>query len=61
MSTGGRAQARGRMLRRAGIVAIVLVLIALLLLAGGHWILGIVFGVAAVAAVWVFLQLRTVR
>jgi len=57
----GRAQARQRMLRRAGIVAIVLVLIALLLLAGGHWILGIVFGVAAVAAVWVFLQLRTVR
>ena len=49
------------MLRRTGIVAIVLVVIALLLLAGGHWILGIIFGVAAVAAVWAFVQLRSVR
>jgi len=61
MSTGGRAEARGRMLRRTGIVAIVLVILALLFFAGGHWILGIVFGVPAVAAVWAFLQLRTVR
>jgi hypothetical protein len=39
----------------------VLVLLALLLLAGGHWVLGVIVGVAAVAAVWVFAQARTVR
>jgi hypothetical protein len=48
-------------MRRAGIVTGVLVLIALILLLGGHWILGIVFGAAAVAAVLAFFQLRTVR
>jgi hypothetical protein len=58
---GGRARVRGRMLRRAALVIAALVLIALLLLASGHWVLGIVFGVAAVAAIWVYLQLRTVR
>jgi hypothetical protein len=61
MSTGGRAQTRQRTLRRVGLVAGALVLLALLLLVSGHWILGIIFGVAAVAAVWVFFQLRTVR
>jgi hypothetical protein len=37
------------------------VLLTLLFLAGGHWILAVLFGVAAAAAIWVFLQARTVR
>lgn len=61
MSVGGRTQTRQRWLRRSGLIAAVLVLLALLSLFSGHWLLGIVFGVAAVAAAWVFLQLRTVR
>jgi uncharacterized membrane protein YccC len=61
MSVDGRGQARQRMLRRAGLIAGVLVLVALLLLISGHWVLGVVFGVAAAAALWVFLQARTVR
>lgn len=61
MSVGGRAQARRRMLRRAGLIAGVLVLLALLFLASGHWVLGIVLGAAAAAAVWVLLQVRAVR
>jgi hypothetical protein len=61
MSAGGRAQTRGRMLRRVAIVAAVLVLLALLFLSSGHWILGVIFGAAAVVAIWAFLQLRTVR
>jgi hypothetical protein len=61
MSVGGRANARARVLRRAALIAGVLVLLALLLLASGHWVLGVIFGAAAVAAVWAFLQARTVR
>ncbi|MCW2964152.1 MAG: hypothetical protein JWO17_1404 [Actinomycetia bacterium] len=61
MSVGGRANARGRVLRRAALIAGVLVLLALVFLASGHWVLGVIFGAAAVAAVWVFLQARTVR
>jgi hypothetical protein len=61
MSVGGRAQTRQRVLRRAALIAAVLVLLALLLLASGHWILGAILGVAAVVAIWVFLQARTVR
>ncbi|HXH96527.1 MAG TPA: hypothetical protein VNH40_04885 [Gaiellaceae bacterium] len=61
MSVGGRAQARRRMLRRAGLIAGVLVLLALVFLASGHWVLGAVLGAAAAAAVWVLLQVRTVR
>ena len=61
MSIDSRGQARQRMLRRAGLIAAVLVLVALLLLISSHWILGVIFGVAAVAAVWVYLQVRTVR
>ena len=61
MSFGGRAGTRQRMLRRAGVIAGVLALVALLLLISGHWVLGIILGVAAVAAIWVFLQARTVR
>jgi hypothetical protein len=61
MSIGGRARERGRILKRAGLIAGALVLLALLFLVTGHWILGLVFGVAAVAAVWLFWQARTVR
>lgn len=57
----GRPQARQRVLRRGGLVAGALVLLAFLLLITGHWVLGVIFGIAAAAAVWVFLQLRTVR
>jgi hypothetical protein len=49
------------MLRRAGVIAAVLVLLALVLLFTGHWVLGVIFGAVAVAAVWLFLQARTVR
>ena len=61
MSVGGRGQTRQRMLRRAGVIAAVLVLVALLFLASGHWVLGLIVGLAAGAAVWMFLQMRTVR
>jgi hypothetical protein len=61
MSVGGRGRERQRILRRAGLVAAVLALLALLFLISGHWVLGIIFGVAAAAAIWVFLQARTVR
>jgi uncharacterized membrane protein len=56
-----RGRARQNLQRRAGIVTAIIVVLALILLLGGHWILGIIFGVAAVAAVAAFLQLRTVR
>jgi hypothetical protein len=61
MSVGGRGRARDRILRRAALIAAVLVLLALLLLVSGHWVLGVIFAVAAAAAIWVFLQARTVR
>lgn len=61
LSVGGRGQARQRLLRRAGLVAGVLVLVALLFLVSGHWVLGVIFGVAAVVALWAFRQLRTVH
>jgi len=61
MSHGGRAGARQRMLRRAGLLAGILALVALLFLIGGHWVLGVIFGVAAAVAIWVFLQARSVR
>jgi uncharacterized membrane protein len=61
MSIGGRAQARQRLLKRAGLVGGVLVVLALLFLTSGHWVLGVIFGAAAVAAIWVFLQARAVR
>ncbi len=61
MSMGGRASARQQMLKRAGLIAGVLVLIALLLIVTGHWILGIIFGAAAVLAVALFRALRSVR
>ena len=61
MSVGGRGRARDRIVRRAALIAAVLVLLALLLLVSGHWVLGIIFAVAAAVAIWVFLQARTVR
>ncbi len=61
MSAGGRANTRARLLRRVALIAGALVLLALVLLASGHWILGLAFGVAAVAAIWVFAQARSVR
>lgn len=57
----GRADTRQRMLRRGGIVAAVLALLALILLISGHWILGIIVALVAAVAIWVFLQARTVR
>jgi hypothetical protein len=56
-----RGRARQNLQRRAGIVTAIVVVLALILLLSGHWILGIVLGVAAVAAVAAFLQLHTVR
>jgi uncharacterized membrane protein YccC len=61
MSVGGRPQTRQRMLRRAGLIVAVLVLVALLLLLSGHWVLGVIAGAAAVVGIWLFLQVRTVR
>ena len=49
------------MLRRTGLIAAALAVLALLLLFSGHWLLGIIFGVVAAAAIWVFLQARSVR
>lgn len=57
----GRAQARSNILRRAAWIVAVLVLLTLILLLTGHWILGIVLGVVSIAALWAFLQARTVR
>ena len=61
MSLSPRARARQSLQRRAGIVTVIVVVLALILLLSGHWILGILFGVAAAVAVAAFLQLRTVR
>lgn len=61
MSLGGRAGTRARILRRGGLVAGALVLLTLLFLLSGHWILAVIFGIAAAAAVWLFLQARTVQ
>ena len=61
MSFGGRAQERQRILRRAGIVAAILVVLALIFLLSGHWILGLLFAVLGAAGVWVYLQARSVR
>jgi hypothetical protein len=56
-----RAQTRERILRRAGLVSAVLVLLALIFLLTGHWIIGVILAVVAAGAVWAFLQVRTVR
>jgi hypothetical protein len=61
VSVGGRQRARGTVLRRVALIAGALVLLALLLLFSGHWVLGIIVGVLAAAAVWGYLQARAVR
>ena len=61
MSNGGRAQTRQRLLRRAGLIAAVLAILAVLFLISGHWVWALIFGIPAAAAIWVFLQARTVR
>ena len=49
------------MLRRVGLLALVLVIVALLLLLSQHWVSGVILGVAAAVAVWAYLQMRSVR
>ena len=61
MSVGGRSELRKRTLRWAALIAGALLLLALLFLAGGHWVLGIFFGAAAAVAIVVFVQLRSVH
>ncbi|HZQ15270.1 MAG TPA: hypothetical protein VFA82_00725 [Gaiellaceae bacterium] len=61
MNVDGRGQARRTFLRRVGLAGAVLAVLALLFLVSGHWILGIVLGAAAVAAIWAFVQARSVR
>jgi hypothetical protein len=61
MSVGGRANMRGRVLRRAALLAAVLLLLTLVFLLSGHWVLAVIFGAAAAGAIWGFLQARTVR
>jgi hypothetical protein len=61
MSAGGRAGTRSRFLRRVALGAAVFVLLALVFFGSGHWLLGIVFAAAAVGAVWLYLQARSVR
>ena len=61
MSVDGRSQTRRRVLRRTALVGAILALLAIVFLSSGHWVLGLIFGAAAVAAIWAFLQLRTVR
>lgn len=58
---GGRARTRAHFLRRAGIIGAILVLLAVLSLASGHIVLGIIFALAGAAAIWVFSQARRVR
>src|SRR5262249_19048930 len=47
VSPDGRARARGRMLRRAALIAGALVLLTVVLLLTGHWVLAIIFAVPA--------------
>jgi hypothetical protein len=61
VSIDGRSRTRSQFLRRIALVAGALALLALILLATGHWILGIIVGVVAAAAVWGYLQARSVR
>jgi hypothetical protein len=61
MAAGGRATTRERFLRRTAMVGAGLVLLALLLFASGHWILGLIIGLMAAGVIWLFVQTRTVR
>jgi hypothetical protein len=49
------------MLRRGALIAGALVLLALLFLLSSHWIIGLIFAAAAVVAIWLLLQARSVR
>jgi hypothetical protein len=49
------------MVRRAGLIAGALVLLAVLFLLSGHWVLALIAAAPAAAAVWVFVQARAVR
>ena len=61
MSMSPRGRARQNLQRRAGTVTAAVVLLALIFLLTAHWILFILFGVAAAASVAAFLQLRKVH
>lgn len=61
MSFGGRGQARSRIMRRFTWVAAALVVLTLLFVLSGHWILAVIFALVAAAAVWAWLQARSVR
>lgn len=61
MSYGGRAQARSRIMRRFTWVAAVLVVLTLLFVLSGHWVLAVIFALASAAALWAWLQARSVR
>ena len=61
MSAGGRPALRRRYMRRVGVVAAGCAVLALLLLGSGHWVVGLLFAAAAVVAVIVLAQMRTVR
>jgi hypothetical protein len=61
MAAGGRAQTRDRFLRRVALIGGALLLLALIFLASGHWILGLIVGALAAVAIWLFFQTRTVR
>ena len=61
MSVSGRSRTRERVLRRAALIAGVLVLLTVLLVVTGHWVLAIIAAVPAAVAVWALLQARTVR
>jgi hypothetical protein len=61
LSLSPRARARQSLQRRGAIVTAAVVLLALIFLLTAHWILFIIFGVAAAASVAAFLQLRKVR
>ena len=48
-------------MRRGTLLTALLAFIALLFLASGHWIIGVILAVVAAVAIWILLQLRTVR
>ena len=61
MSYGARGDTRRRFMRRGTLLTALLAFIALLFLASGHWIIGVILAVVAAVAIWILLQLRTVR
>ena len=61
MSAGGRAAAREKMVRRAAFMTAALVVLALVFLISGHWILALIFALAAAGGIWAFRQIREVR